>query len=289
MAWQLAVTQALRMEPSPTGRWVAIRDRSIMLQVRNIHCPAPEQAGHQHRRRIRHHPTSQPTNAGPHEARSLMPDLVVFVWEIQVPIRPLGRQHHHAYHAARAAVPLDGLAQRRLHKLHGIGLLHALLPVRVAEAVDVRRARAADRVRLLVQRAAERDAVYLASVAVIPASNDEAGSVAPCQLCAPMIVVSRHHPRGRVTLYSREPVLVRVAYLLEDRGCRLCGGLLAVGHGEQSELVLHDVRYGLRVCRRAGAAAPDCVVYLRKLVRHSVRNVGSGRCPRVGAYGTLDG
>lgn len=103
--------------------------------------------------------------------------LVVGVREVQVPVGPLLREHHHADDAARAAVPLDRLLQRALDKVDRLGLLHAFPPVRVAVAVDVRRPGPANGVRLLVQRAAQRDRVYLSAVALVPARDDEAGPV----------------------------------------------------------------------------------------------------------------
>lgn len=66
-----------------------------------------------------------------------MPDLVIRVGEIQVPVGALGRQHHHANHASRAAIPLDSLPESPLDEGDRLLLVHALLPVRVAEAVDV--------------------------------------------------------------------------------------------------------------------------------------------------------
>jgi len=105
-----------------------------------------------------------------------MSNRVIRIRQIQVPVRALGRQHHHANDTTRAAIPLDRLLQRLLHKPHSIGLLHALPPVGVAETVDVCRARTADRVRLLVEGSAEGDAVDLAAVTLVPACDDEAGS-----------------------------------------------------------------------------------------------------------------
>ena len=83
-----------------------------------------------------------------------MPHTVVLVRQVQVAIGALPGEDDHADDAAGAAVPLDGLAQGALDEVHRVLLRHALLPVRVAVPVDVRRPRAADRVRLLVQRAA---------------------------------------------------------------------------------------------------------------------------------------
>ena len=83
-----------------------------------------------------------------------MPHTVVLVRQVQVAIGALPGEDDHADDAAGAAVPLDGLAQGTLDEGHGVRLLHTLLPVRVAVAVDVGRPGTADRVRLLVQRAA---------------------------------------------------------------------------------------------------------------------------------------
>jgi hypothetical protein len=93
-----------------------------------------------------------------------------------VPVSPLRRQHNHADDAAGAAVPLYRLGQRALDKRHGLGLLHALLPVRVAVSVDVGRPGAANGVGLLVEGASEGDGVDLAAVAFVPARDDEAGA-----------------------------------------------------------------------------------------------------------------
>ena len=56
-------------------------------------------------------------------------------------------------------------------------------------------------------------------------------------------------------------------------------------HREEAQLVLDDICHGLRVRRRAGAAAPDCVMHPRELVRHSVGDVGAGSCSRIGTCG----
>lgn len=118
------------------------------------------------------HPFS--TSHQPRITTSLVPHTVVRVRQVQVPIRALLRQHHHPDDTAGAAVPLDGLPQRALNERHGLVLLHALPPVRVAVTVDVRRAGPADRVGLLVQGAAEGDGVDLAAEALVPAGDDEA-------------------------------------------------------------------------------------------------------------------
>ena len=79
-----------------------------------------------------------------------------------------------------------------------------------------------------------------------------------------------------------QAVLVGVADLLEDGCRRLCGGGLAVPHGEQPQLVVYDVGHGLCVGRRAGSAAPDRVVDLRQLVGYSVCDVCTGCGSRIG-------
>lgn len=83
--------------------------------------------------------------------------------------------------------------------------------------------------------------------------------------------------------YSPQPVLVRIADLLEDSRGGLGGRRLAVSHGEHAKLVLHNIRYSLCVGSGAGSAAPDRVVHLGQLVCNSVRDVGSGSRSRVGA------
>lgn len=67
----------------------------------------------------------------------LVSHLVLAIRQVQVPVRTLGREHHHANDTTRAAVPPDRLLERTLDKVHSLCLLHALLPVIVAVAVDV--------------------------------------------------------------------------------------------------------------------------------------------------------
>ena len=90
--------------------------------------------------------------------------------------RAFGCQHHHADDPSRAAVPLDGLLESALDKGDPLLFRHVLLPVRVTVAVYVGRARAADRVRLLVERAAEGDGVNLPAVPVVVTCDDDAGA-----------------------------------------------------------------------------------------------------------------
>lgn len=94
------------------------------------------------------------------------------------------------------------------------------------------------------------------------------------------IVECEHARRGN---HLRQPVLVSVADLLENR----CGGLgcwrLAVHHGEQAKLVLYDVGNGLCVGGGTGAAAPDCVVHPGQFVSYAVRDVCASCCAGVGA------
>ena len=130
---------------------------------------------------------------------------VVLVGQIQVSLCSLPRQHHHANDAARAAVPLDGLGQRSLDKSDALLLIHALAPVGIAVSVNVRRARAADGIRLLVQRASGGNRVDLAAMTVVPSRNDQAsaaGRLAGVE-CEPW----RAH--------SRQLVLVGIAQFLE--------------------------------------------------------------------------
>lgn len=117
--------------------------------------------------------TKTQTARTPHH---LVPHLIVLVGQIQVPIGALLGEDDHADNTARAAVPLDGLAQGALDKIDGLVFLHILLPISIAVAVDVGRAGAADRIRLLVQRAAQGNLVNLATMPLVPAGDDEAGA-----------------------------------------------------------------------------------------------------------------
>lgn len=107
----------------------------------------------------------------------LVPHLVLAIWQVQVPIRTLGREHNHADDTTRATVPPDSLLQRALDKVHRLRFLHTLLPVVVAVTVDVCRTGPADRVRTLVQRATQGNAVYLTTMTLVPSSNNETGAV----------------------------------------------------------------------------------------------------------------
>lgn len=94
-----------------------------------------------------------------------------------MPVGALLSQHYHPDDTSRGAVPLDRLLERLLDKCHGFRLIHAFLPVGVAETINVRGSRTANRIGLLVQGAAERDVVHLTTVAGVPASDNEAGAV----------------------------------------------------------------------------------------------------------------
>ena len=74
-----------------------------------------------------------------HRVQQLLPAraFVVLVWEVQVALCAIGRQHHHTDYTTRASVPLDGLSERALDELDALLLCHALLPVGVAVSVDV--------------------------------------------------------------------------------------------------------------------------------------------------------
>jgi hypothetical protein len=91
--------------------------------------------------------------------RLLSRTCISIIRQVQMPDCALPRQHDHPDDTARATVPLDGLLQRLLDELDALVLAHVVLPVRIAEAVDVRRSGSADRIGLLVQRAAEWDTV----------------------------------------------------------------------------------------------------------------------------------
>ena len=141
-------------------------------------------------------------------------------------IGTLSRQHYHTDDTARAAIPLDSFLQRLFDEINGIRFLHALLPVGVAEAVDVRRTRAADRVRLFVKGSTEGNAVDLATVALIPARDNETSpGKHNCQLS---VAPRKTPPRGHL----RQLILVCVADLLEDGCGGLCRGGLAACHVE---------------------------------------------------------
>ena len=148
------------------------------------------------------------------------------------------------------------MAQRLAHKLLALGGRHPRLEVRVAEAIDVGRARAANRVRPLEERAADGDGVDLAALDLVPAGDEDA--------------------RG-------EHVLVVVAQLAEEVGRRLHLGRLAVLHLVRVEEVGHIVGDRLRVGGRAGAADVDALVDRGHLVGRAVRDVHAGRGPAVGA------
>ena len=126
---------------------------------------------------------------------------------------------------------------------------------------------------MFVQGAAERDRVDLAAVALVPARDDESSARDP---------VSRIPTLPRAP-FSPQPILVGVAELLENGRCDLCSRGLAVGHGVEAEMVLHNVGHGLCIGSATGPAAPDCVVYPGELVCHAVRDVCAGRCAGVGS------
>lgn len=62
------------------------------------------------------------------------------VRQIQMSLRPLRRQHNHPDDTTRATIPLDRFPQSPLCELDALLLRHAFLPIRVTEAVDIRRA-----------------------------------------------------------------------------------------------------------------------------------------------------
>lgn len=71
-----------------------------------------------------------------------MPHRIVRVGEIQVSVRTVLGENHHADDTSRAAVPLDGLPQCSLDEVDSIVLLHTLSPVGITVSVDVGRSRA---------------------------------------------------------------------------------------------------------------------------------------------------
>lgn len=81
----------------------------------------------------------------------LVPHLVLAIRQVQVPVRTLGREDHHANDTTRAAVPPDRLLERALDELHRLRFFHALLPVVIAVTIDICRSGPADRVGALVQ------------------------------------------------------------------------------------------------------------------------------------------
>lgn len=111
------------------------------------------------------------------EIPSLVPHLVIRIRQIQMPVGALLRQHHHPDDTSRGAIPLDRLLECLLDKRYGFGFLHSFLPVGVAVTINVCGTGTTNRIRLLVQGAAERNVVHLTTVAGIPAGNNEAGTV----------------------------------------------------------------------------------------------------------------
>lgn len=72
-------------------------------------------------------------------------------------------------------------------------------------------------------------------------------------------------------------VLVLIAQLLEERSRGLSRGGFVVDDPVHVQMVRDDICNRLGVGRRTGSAAPDGVVNLGQLVRHSIRDVCSGR------------
>lgn len=77
-------------------------------------------------------------------------DLVVVVWQVQMSVCAVLGQDNHTNDAAGAAVPSDGLTETHLDEVNCVLLLHVLLPVLLAQTVDVCRSRTSNGVRLLV-------------------------------------------------------------------------------------------------------------------------------------------
>lgn len=117
-------------------------------------------------------------------------------------------------------------------------------PVRIAVAVDERRAGTADRPRLLKHATAKRHIEHAPAVVLVPASDDDA--------------------RG-------QPVLVLVYKLLEQVGRDFGRRLHFLGDRVELQVVRDNVCECLRVCRRARAAAVDAVREVRQLVGDTVR------------------
>lgn len=92
-----------------------------------------------------------------------------------MPVRTLRRQDHHANDTAGAAIPPNSLLERPFDEINCLLLLHTLLPICVAVAVNVGRSGSSNRIGLLVQRAAKGNAVDLASVTLVPARNNQTG------------------------------------------------------------------------------------------------------------------
>lgn len=137
-----------------------------------------------------------------------------------------------------------------LDKLERLVLVPARPPVGVAEAVDVRRPRAADGPRLLKHAAAERNVEHAAAVQFVPAGDNDA--------CA-------------------EPVLVLVYQLLEQIRRDVGRRLHFLRDRVELQVVGDHVRERLRVGRRARAAAVDAVREVRELVGDAVC-LGQLRC-----------
>lgn len=82
--------------------------------------------------------------------RLFVTDGVLCIWEIQMSVRTLRRQNHHADHTTRATIPLDCLSQSTLDEADGLFLVHSFLPVGIAVSVDVGRTGSSNGIRLLV-------------------------------------------------------------------------------------------------------------------------------------------
>lgn len=106
-----------------------------------------------------------------------MPHSVVGVREIQVSVRSLLSENNHTNDTTGAAIPLDSLSQGSLDEVDSIVLLHALSPVGITVTVDISRSRTTNGVRLLVKRTSQRNGVNLTTESLIPASNNQTGTV----------------------------------------------------------------------------------------------------------------
>lgn len=126
---------------------------------------------------------------------------VVGVRKIQVPHSTRLGQNNQPNNTTRATIPLDRLLQCTAHKVDALLFCHLLPPVRISITVDVGRARAADRKRLLVERSAQRNRVYLATVSRVVSGDDNARTVQRL-LVYVIMVVDQMGSNLRASLFS---------------------------------------------------------------------------------------
>lgn len=106
---------------------------------------------------------------------------VSIVWQIEMSHCSLLSENHQSDHSTRATIPFDCFLQGTSHKVNAFFLGHLLSPVCIRISIDVRRARAANCKRLLVQRSSQGYRVYLTTVSRIISCNDDTSTVAASQ------------------------------------------------------------------------------------------------------------